>query len=78
MSAVVKTSGTADTTDASAIITDLIPPAEMAKRLNVCPHTLRGWERSGRGPPAIRIGKRVYYRAQTVRVWLLAQEQGAT
>jgi predicted site-specific integrase-resolvase len=78
MGVVVKASGTADTTEVPAVITDLIPRAEMAKQLNVCPHTLRGWERCGQGPPAIRLGKRVYYRAETVRRWLLDREGTTT
>jgi hypothetical protein len=58
------------------VTADLIPRAAMAQQLGVCPRTLRLWERVGRGPPAIRIGKRIYYRAESARTWLLAQERG--
>ena len=53
---------------------DLIPRAVVAKQLDSTQHTLRQWEVSAKGPPAIRIGRRVYYRAEAVRRWLLEQE----
>jgi predicted DNA-binding transcriptional regulator AlpA len=57
------------------ITDDLTPRTEVAKGLSVCEHTLRNWERGGRGPPPIRIGRRVFYRAEAVREWLLQQER---
>jgi hypothetical protein len=57
-----------------SIIDDLVLRAEVSKQLNVSERTLRSWELSSRGPPAIRIGRRVYYRAEAVRKWLLDQE----
>ena len=55
------------------ITDDLLPQAEVAEDLDVCVHTLRNWERRGRGPPPIRIGRRVFYRGEAVREWLLQQ-----
>jgi hypothetical protein len=52
----------------------LISRAAMAQELDVCEHTLRIWERCGQGPPTVRIGRRVYYRADVLRRWLLGQE----
>jgi hypothetical protein len=59
---------------AASIIDDLVLRAEVSKQLNVSERTLRSWELSGEGPPPIRIGRRVYYRAEAVRKWLLDQE----
>ena len=53
----------------------LIPRATVAESLGVCEHTLRLWERHGRGPRAMRIGRRVYYRDVTLRRWLIGQEE---
>ena len=47
----------------------------MAEDLYVWVHTLGIWERRGRGPPPIRIGRRVFYRGEAVREWLLQQER---
>ena len=53
----------------------LIPRATVAVNLGVCEHTLRVWERRGRGPQAMRVGRRVYYRDVTLRRWLISQEK---
>jgi hypothetical protein len=56
-------------------ITDLLHRAVVAKQFGFTEHTLRKWELGGRGPPTVRIGQRVYYRAAAVRRWLLDQER---
>ena len=56
------------------IIGDLVPRAEVSKQLGVSEQTLRLWELRCDGPPTIRIGRRVYYRTDAVRKWLLRQE----
>ena len=63
---------------ALAITADLLPRAEVARQFDVCQRTLRRWEKSRQGPPVIRVGKRVYYRIESVRRWLLDQEAGPT
>jgi DNA-binding transcriptional MerR regulator len=57
------------------IIGDLVPRAEVSKQLGVSEQTLRLWELSGEGPPTLRIGRRVFYRIEVVRRWLLDQER---
>jgi Helix-turn-helix domain len=63
---------------ARPITADLLPRAEVARQFDVCQRTLRRWEKSRQGPPVIRVGKRVYYRTESVRRWLLEQEAGST
>ena len=50
---------------------------ELAAALRCSPRTLTDWERSGRIPPAIRIGRRRLWPASTVALLLGTQEGGA-
>ena len=76
MLAFKQNTGPPEYTAKSALLShDLVPRAELAQELDVCEHTLRIWERCGQGPPPVRIGRRVYYRAETVQRWLLDQER---
>ena len=59
------------------IVGDLLPRAEVSRQLGVSEQTLRLWELSGEGPPTLRIGRRVFYRIEVVRQWLLDQERRA-
>jgi predicted site-specific integrase-resolvase len=59
---------------ALTITGDLISRAEVAKEFEVSQHTLRKWEISGQGPPTIRVGRKIFYRAEAVRHWLLERE----
>jgi hypothetical protein len=51
-----------------------IPEAEIAAELNMRPRTLRKWRAEGKGPPFIKIGRRVFYRDKSRDVWLRRQE----
>jgi predicted site-specific integrase-resolvase len=66
--------GVAAERSANALTGDLLSRAEVAKGFAVSQHTLRKWEISGHGPPTIRVGRRIFYRAEAVRRWLLEQE----
>ena len=59
---------------APTFLDGLVLWADVSKQLGVTEHTLRLWELAGHGPPPIRIGRRVYYRTDAVRKWLLRQE----
>lgn len=49
---------------------------ELAAALRCSPRTLTDWERSGRIPPAIRIGRRRLWPAYTVAALLGADQAG--
>ena len=52
----------------------ILPEAELAKRLNICPRTAMRWRVTGEGPPFIRIGvRRVGYRLADVEAWEAAR-----
>jgi DNA-binding transcriptional MerR regulator len=65
-------------TNAPLITRDLFSRVEIARHFGVSQQTLRKWELTGQGPPTIRVGRRIFYRAQAVRQWLLDQEAKAT
>lgn len=51
----------------------LIREAEAARILDVAPMTLRHWRSAGTGPPFIKLGGRVRYRATDLEDWIESQ-----
>ena len=56
------------------ITDDMLTPDELAGELRVTRRTLERWHAQRIGPPRIKFGKQVRYRAAAVRQWLEAQE----
>lgn len=50
----------------------------VASALGVSHRTLYRWHRLRKGPPQIKIGRKVYYRAEALSVWLRGLEIVAT
>jgi len=57
------------------ITQDLLTIDALANELGVTRRTLERWHAERIGPPRIKFGKNVRYRAAAVREWLEAQEQ---
>lgn len=53
--------------------TELIRRDELAKQLRYCTKTLKRLEREGLH--GIKIGRRIWYRTETVRRWIEGQER---
>lgn len=53
---------------------DLFTLDELADQIGVTRRTLERWHAQRTGPPRIKVGKRVFYRADAVRDWMLAHE----
>ena len=51
--------------------------SELAAECRIARATLEKWRREGKGPPYIKLGKRVVYRASAVEAWLEEQTVGA-
>ncbi|UQN29448.1 helix-turn-helix domain-containing protein [Brachybacterium kimchii] len=51
-------------------VTALMTPAEVATYLGVKPKTLEGWRYKRTGPPFIKRGRVVRYRADALQEWL--------
>lgn len=54
---------------------DLLTIRELAEQLEVTCRTLERWNAQRIGPPRIKLGKKVYYRIEAVKEWILSQEQ---
>lgn len=63
--------------DNAILLTGWMTRAEVAAELNVSADTLQRWENQRIGPPTMRLGRRVYYRAEAFREWLLSRERKA-
>lgn len=50
--------------------------AQVAKEIGVSVDTLARWETRRIGPPCVRIGRKVLYRAEAFREWLVSRERG--
>lgn len=49
--------------------------ADVAREVGVSVDTLQRWETRRIGPPSVRIGRRVFYRAEAFRDWLVSRER---
>jgi excisionase family DNA binding protein len=49
---------------------ELLTVPELAAYLSVPVRTVRFWRENDDGPPAFRVGKRLYFRASDVTRWL--------
>ena len=53
---------------------DLLTPDEFAQELDTTRRTIDRWHSRRIGPPRIKVGRKVYYRREAVRDWLLSNE----
>ena len=49
---------------------------QIAETLKVTSLTLYRWRRDGKGPPAVKIGRRYLYDEKAFQAWLAAQPTG--
>lgn len=49
---------------------------EVADALGISAATLQRWQTRRIGPPCVRIGRRVFYRADAFREWMISRERG--
>ena len=59
----------------SPILVDHISRESLAEELNVSTRTLDRWHGQRMGPPRCLIGRKVFYRRDSVRGWLASREQ---
>lgn len=53
---------------------NLLTPKEVAEICNVSIHTVTGWRRFDKGPPAVKIGGRWRYNSEELKKWLNQQK----
>lgn len=54
----------------------LVPSKDAPAYLGLAEQTLARWRSEGHGPPYVKLGKKVYYRAGDLRRWI--DSQGVT
>jgi excisionase family DNA binding protein len=57
---------------------DLLTEQDAAELLQVPLPTLRRWQREGKGPPCLHIGRQVRYRQVAVQRWLTGGRQAGS
>lgn len=62
--------------DAATLGGDLIDRVQLSAELGVSADTLCRWHGLRIGPPCSRVGKRMLYRREAVREWLVNRERG--
>lgn len=56
--------------DQQPLLSGFAPITVVAAELGVHTRTLKRWKTLNYGPPAVRIGKRVFYRRADIASWL--------
>jgi hypothetical protein len=64
-------------THTPALLDGWLSRAQVATEIGVSVDTLQRWETRRIGPPCVRIGRKVLYRADAFRDWLISRERGA-
>jgi hypothetical protein len=66
----------ADASAVPALLDGWLTRAQVATEIGVSVDTLQRWETRRIGPPCVRIGRKVLYRADAFREWLISRERG--
>jgi len=66
---------TLDDDSVKPMLSDWMTRAELAAELGLTAETLSRWDARRVGPAPTLVGRKVLYRRETVRAWLLEQEQ---
>ena len=64
-----------DQSNGRRILDGYLSEAELAAEINRSVVLLRLWRRKGTGPAFVRVGKTPYYKIESVRRWIDAQER---
>ena len=54
---------------------DLLTPDQLAEQLGTSRRTVDRWHAQRLGPPRIKVGACIFYRAEAVREWLEGHEE---
>jgi hypothetical protein len=64
------------TEGAAPLLEGWLTRSEVSQEIGVSAGTLARWNTRRIGPPCARVGRRVLYRTEAVREWLLSRERG--
>jgi len=54
----------------SSIMAGYVTPERLAKALGVTERTIARWYHFREGPPRVKVGRKVFYRLESVNAWL--------
>lgn len=57
------------------ITENFLSESETAEVLRVKKETLRNWRCQRKGPPRIKIGRKIFYRREALVAWMQSQEK---
>ncbi len=58
-----------------SILAGYLTPKELAQALGVSERTVARWHRFREGPPRVEIGRKVFYRLESVNTWIASCER---
>ena len=58
----------------SSILAGYLTPKNLAQALGVSERTVARWHRLREGPPRVEIGRKVFYRLESVNTWIASCE----
>jgi predicted DNA-binding transcriptional regulator AlpA len=56
--------------EAALLLAGYLKPKDLAKALDVSERTIARWHHFREGPPRVEIGRKVYYRKESVIAWI--------
>ena len=59
----------------SSILAGYLTPKNLAQALGVSERTVARWHRFREGPPRVEIGRKVFYRLESVNAWIASCER---
>ena len=71
----IQSSESQDADRLSSILAGYLTPKELADAFGVTERTIARWHRHRQGPPRVTIGRKVYYRRESVNAWLTECER---
>ena len=66
---------TKPTDQISSILAGYLTPKNLAQALGVSERTVARWHRFREGPPRVEIGRKVFYRLESVNAWIASCER---
>ena len=55
---------------------ELLSEGETAELFGLAPVTLRNWRSLRQGPAFVKIGRKAFYRRETITKWIASRERG--
>jgi len=71
----IQSSESQDADRLSSILAGYLTPKNLAQALGVSERTVARWHRLREGPPRVEIGRKVFYRLESVSAWVASCER---